>query len=147
MNETLRAGLRAPAGRTSKRYKVKPAALGGVRPGVNLDKALALAKTQLSRLVEQVNAGEEVVITRHGRPVARPVPAAAAKPRKPGLLEAKGLLERRRLRCAAAGRSARPVRGQGQGGKRGAAVGLLLDPHPFVWFLVDPRRIPGACRG
>jgi prevent-host-death family protein len=48
------------------------------------------AKTQLSRLVDQVNAGEEVVITRHGRPVARLVPAAAAKPRKPGLLEGKG---------------------------------------------------------
>jgi prevent-host-death family protein len=48
------------------------------------------AKTQLSRLVDQVNAGEEVVITRHGRPVARLVPAAAAKPRVPGLLEGKG---------------------------------------------------------
>jgi prevent-host-death family protein len=40
------------------------------------------AKTQLSRLVDQVNAGEEVVITRHGRPVARLVPAAAAKPQR-----------------------------------------------------------------
>jgi hypothetical protein len=43
VNETLRAGLRPPSGRTAKRYKVKPAALGGVRPGVNLDKALVLA--------------------------------------------------------------------------------------------------------
>jgi prevent-host-death family protein len=48
------------------------------------------AKTHLSRLVDQVNAGEEIVITRHGRPVARLVPAAAAQPRKPGLLEGKG---------------------------------------------------------
>jgi prevent-host-death family protein len=48
------------------------------------------AKTQLSRLVDQVTAGEEVVITRHGRPVARLVPAAAAKPRVPGLLEGRG---------------------------------------------------------
>jgi prevent-host-death family protein len=48
------------------------------------------AKTHLSRLIDQVNAGEEVVITRHGRPVARLVPARAAKPRKPGLLEGKG---------------------------------------------------------
>jgi prevent-host-death family protein len=48
------------------------------------------AKTQLSRLVDQANAGEEVVITRQGRPVARLVPAAAAKPRKPGLLEGRG---------------------------------------------------------
>jgi prevent-host-death family protein len=48
------------------------------------------AKTHLSRLIDQVNAGEEIVITRHGRPVARLVPAAAAQPRKPGLLEGKG---------------------------------------------------------
>lgn len=48
------------------------------------------AKTQLSRLIDQVNAGEEVVITRHGRPVARLVPVAAAGPRTPGLLEGKG---------------------------------------------------------
>jgi hypothetical protein len=43
VNETLRAGLSAPAARKRKRYKVKPAALGGVLPGINLDKALALA--------------------------------------------------------------------------------------------------------
>jgi len=48
------------------------------------------AKTQLSRLIDQVNAGEEVVITRHGRPVARLVPAVAGKPRTPGLLEGQG---------------------------------------------------------
>ena len=48
------------------------------------------AKTLLSRLIDQVNAGEEVVITRHGRPVARLVPAQAAKPRKLGLLKGKG---------------------------------------------------------
>jgi hypothetical protein len=38
-----RAGLSVPAVRQSRRYKVKPAALGGVSPGINLDKALALA--------------------------------------------------------------------------------------------------------
>ncbi|MFC5064066.1 type II toxin-antitoxin system Phd/YefM family antitoxin [Actinomycetospora atypica] len=32
------------------------------------------AKTQLSRLLERVEAGEEIVIARHGRPVARLVP-------------------------------------------------------------------------
>jgi len=48
------------------------------------------AKTHLSRLIDQVNAGEDVVITRHGRPVARLVPAMATKPRTPGLLEGKG---------------------------------------------------------
>jgi len=29
------------------------------------------AKTQLSRLLDRAAAGEEIVITRHGRPVAR----------------------------------------------------------------------------
>jgi hypothetical protein len=42
VNETLRAGLAAGTPRR-KPYRVKPAALGGVLPGVNLDKALALA--------------------------------------------------------------------------------------------------------
>ncbi len=36
------------------------------------------AKTQLSALVDQVEAGKEVTITRHGRPVARLVSAVAA---------------------------------------------------------------------
>jgi hypothetical protein len=39
----LRAGLSATRARRSRPYKVKPAALGGVAPGINLDKALALA--------------------------------------------------------------------------------------------------------
>lgn len=43
------------------------------------------AKTHLSRLVERVEAGEEVVIARAGRPVARLVPYRAARsPRIPG---------------------------------------------------------------
>jgi hypothetical protein len=43
VNETLRAGLGASGARRSRPYRMKPAALGGVLPGVNLDKALALA--------------------------------------------------------------------------------------------------------
>ena len=43
------------------------------------------AKTHLSRLVERVEAGEEVVIARAGRPVARLVPYRAVRgPRIPG---------------------------------------------------------------
>ncbi|MDQ3371867.1 MAG: type II toxin-antitoxin system prevent-host-death family antitoxin [Actinomycetota bacterium] len=34
------------------------------------------AKTTLSQLVERVHAGEDVVITRHGEPVARLVPTS-----------------------------------------------------------------------
>jgi prevent-host-death family protein len=48
------------------------------------------AKTHLSRLIDMVNAGEEVVITRQGRPIPRLVAAQPAKPRKPGLLERQG---------------------------------------------------------
>lgn len=44
------------------------------------------AKTHLSRLVERVETGEEVVIARAGRPVARLVPfKARTSPRVPGL--------------------------------------------------------------
>jgi len=36
------------------------------------------AKTHLSALLERVAGGEEVLITRHGKAIARLVPAAAA---------------------------------------------------------------------
>ena len=44
VNDTLRAGLGAAQspGRT-RAYRVKPASLGGVLPGIDLDKALRLA--------------------------------------------------------------------------------------------------------
>lgn len=44
------------------------------------------AKTHFSRLVERVEAGEEILIARAGRPVARLVPLrAVTQPRRPGL--------------------------------------------------------------
>jgi prevent-host-death family protein len=44
------------------------------------------AKTHLSRLVERVEAGEEIVIARGGRPVARLVPVARrTRPRELGI--------------------------------------------------------------
>lgn len=42
---------------------------------------LVEAKTRLSQLLDKVEAGEEVVITRHGRPAARL--AAVARPKQP----------------------------------------------------------------
>lgn len=43
------------------------------------------AKTQLSKLLEQVEAGHEIVIARNGRPVARLVPLQRTRPdRVPG---------------------------------------------------------------
>ena len=46
------------------------------------------AKTQLSRLLERVEAGEEIVIARNGTPVAKLVPMASP-PRQPGRLKGK----------------------------------------------------------
>jgi prevent-host-death family protein len=43
------------------------------------------AKTHLSRLLERVAAGEDVVIARAGKPVARLVPIEPEEPRRPGL--------------------------------------------------------------
>ena len=45
------------------------------------------AKTHLSRLLEQVEEGQEVIIARAGVPVARLVSAKSRTPRKPGLLK------------------------------------------------------------
>lgn len=55
-----------------------------------MDVSVYAAKTHLSRLIDQANAGEEVVITRHGRPVARLVPAAATSRRERKLGSLKG---------------------------------------------------------
>ncbi len=44
------------------------------------------AKTHLSRLLKRVDAGEEIVIARNGKPVARLVPVSA-EPRRPGRLK------------------------------------------------------------
>ncbi|NKB86618.1 MAG: type II toxin-antitoxin system prevent-host-death family antitoxin [Acidobacteria bacterium] len=46
------------------------------------------AKTHLSRLLERVEAGEDIVIARHGKPVARLVPMSASD-REPGRLAGK----------------------------------------------------------
>lgn len=48
------------------------------------------AKTHLSRLLEQVMAGEEVIIAKAGKPIARLVPLEdAPKKRRLGLLKGK----------------------------------------------------------
>ncbi len=48
---------------------------------------VSAAKTQLSRLIDLAMAGQEIVITRHGRPVARLIGAEAmVVPRKLGLM-------------------------------------------------------------
>ena len=53
-------------------------------PQVNIHEA----KTHLSRLLERVEQGEEIVIARGGRPIARLVPFTAdLMPRQPGALQ------------------------------------------------------------
>ncbi|MGB8384558.1 MAG: type II toxin-antitoxin system prevent-host-death family antitoxin [Dermatophilaceae bacterium] len=45
------------------------------------------AKTRLSELIARIEAGEEVVIARSGRPVAQLIPVAPAPSRTFGILE------------------------------------------------------------
>jgi prevent-host-death family protein len=48
-------------------------------------KTLYEAKTQLSALVERAATGEEIIIAKNGRPMAKLVPLAKSRPRrKPG---------------------------------------------------------------
>lgn len=44
------------------------------------------AKTHLSRLLKRVQAGEEVVIAKAGKPVAKLVPIQSQRQREPGRL-------------------------------------------------------------
>lgn len=44
VNETLRAGLAARRTKPARRYRLTPVSLGGVVPGIDLDKALRLAE-------------------------------------------------------------------------------------------------------
>ena len=46
------------------------------------------AKTHLSRLLERVLQGEEILIAKNGKPIARLVPVTPA-PRRPGRLKGK----------------------------------------------------------
>ena len=45
------------------------------------------AKTRLSQLLAQAEAGEEVVIARDGKPIVRLVPVTAAPPRPVGFVQ------------------------------------------------------------
>jgi prevent-host-death family protein len=46
---------------------------------------IAEAKARLSALVDRAAAGEEIVLSRAGRPVARLMPLAERMPRQPGM--------------------------------------------------------------
>lgn len=49
------------------------------------------AKTQLSKLIEAIGRGEDVIIARNGEPVARLVPYSTAR-RVPGVARGRGRL-------------------------------------------------------
>ena len=51
------------------------------------------AKSNLSRLLKRVEAGEEVVIARNGKPVARLAPFKKPGKRKPGALKGNRIWE------------------------------------------------------
>lgn len=51
------------------------------------------AKSQLSRLLAAADAGEEVVIARHGKPVARLMPVEAPKKRRRTAGNMKGMFK------------------------------------------------------
>ena len=80
----------------------------------HLMKAIGIfeAKSTLSQLVNQVESGEQIVLTRHGKPVARLAPLAeSAAPRS--AKEWAGDLRRFR-------------RGRDRGAKRGATLSELI---------------------
>ncbi len=43
VNEVLRIGLQAEKSRPARTYRIKPVSLGGVAPGIDLDRSLRLA--------------------------------------------------------------------------------------------------------
>lgn len=46
---------------------------------------IAEAKAKLSALVDRAAAGEEIVLAKHGKPLARIMPLAKPAPREPGV--------------------------------------------------------------
>ncbi len=43
------------------------------------------AKTNLSKLLDRMLAGEEIIIAKAGKPIARLIPVEARRPRVPGI--------------------------------------------------------------
>ncbi|MGH8575455.1 MAG: type II toxin-antitoxin system Phd/YefM family antitoxin [Gammaproteobacteria bacterium] len=70
------------------------------------------AKTHLSTLLERVSQGEEIVITRHGKAVARLVPAAAAD--RSRIDQAIAKLKALRKGCTLGGLSWKELRDEGR---------------------------------
>ncbi|MDP2317628.1 MAG: type II toxin-antitoxin system prevent-host-death family antitoxin [Pseudomonadota bacterium] len=64
--------------------------MADTRPGQDMDPInIYDAKTHLSELVQRASEGEEILIARNGKPVARLVPLERAVVRRPGGWEGK----------------------------------------------------------
>lgn len=87
--------------RARSRPAMAPPATGSKRPAVGIKREMERvgifeAKSRLSELVERAEAGAEVTITRHGKPVAKLVPAKAEPPiDRAALFKEIGALRRR----------------------------------------------------
>jgi prevent-host-death family protein len=90
--------------------------------------AVSEAKGQLTELVRRAEAGEDVVLTRHGHPVARLVPAAA----KPKTVEERRKVLKEVMASARAARLAREASGDA-----GVSAERSQD------FLYDEDGLPG----
>src|SRR5438477_12062792 len=95
------------------------------------------AKTQLSKLLDLVEDGEQVVLERHGRPVGGSYRFAGTGPR-------------RLARCA--GSSTWPKAGSGRSPMKkpkrsgaGARSTHLLDTSTLLWALGSPERLSAPC--
>lgn len=78
---------RTPARKASKGSKATTSSQGASSPALPSVVNVHAAKTQLSRLLARVEAGEEITIARAGQPFARLVPLASPAlrgPRVPG---------------------------------------------------------------
>jgi len=62
--------------------------------------SLADAKARLSELVSRAEAGEEIVVTRHGQPVARIVPVRVPKQPIPSMATFRATMPRTRTPSA-----------------------------------------------
>ena len=96
------------------------------------------AKTQLSRLLAQVEAGEEVMIARRGEPVVRLVACKSRSKRQPDVLKGKIVVPEDFFEPL-------PEEEFFEGLGRRVALRILLDTHALLWWLAHSGRLSRAC--
>ena len=92
------------------------------------------AKTHLSRLVEDAAAGEEIIIAKSGKPVARLCPLAELKKKR--------VLGFSRRKNSGTGGFRHDVRGRDPSDvRRRMLMRILLDTHILIWAAGSSRRL------